>query len=1039
MVAGLGSEDDGNKMIVETELVQTEKQNILPVSQQPSQQFDKNGIGTDTENSTLTQKKLLNNTKRDTMPGSPTRKEGHDRIDTHDLHDLHDDMSATLKPHQSQNRIASLQLQDSTHQSITSHQEKEGTPLSHQHTNPLSTHALSSTGLRNKKSSLLIDCAVDGARDFSLPPLTNSDQMLDLSLVSKNSSHDLPSFTTAMSKQKTKPQLSKLSSYQEESSDGRIDSDSQLTTSQDSKTKEWERRQGIRTSNSPPPQQLASQISLGAGDMNGGSSAVLPSSGVSLPLQQQQHQRSQTQGLNNPTVQVQSASANLTPNGQISLPTVTDSESVRKLNKESSSKADFFAARLATAVGENEISDSEETFVYQSTANSVKNASINDVSATPNNTINSIQNNNNNSKSYGIPAKLSAPQLKQNDKLLNRLKNTRHTSIAAIPNSQGPPSSNSEQDDVASLRSINRNTMQEMQSIKSHRTQMSASPKKRLSITSLQKVQNRQQKQQPQSVITNGATKSSTSTTPTKSTFAFGQPKSGKTTSSIPKNSKQHFPQPMLPLAQNKVMHQNHRRTSSKPGDSKKSALRTRSSKVFDPNGSSLRRYSGVPDDVNLEDFVDQYDGEFDIKMHRPSRTTEKKSNNQQHQSNAASQRGTYSSDNHIQYEPNDNHSGYGDDEIDLDNNDIQSNSDISDIHGLTYHNQTNYDEHSYADEDGDDIESMFYYNGGSIVPNNARVGRRFSELDDGTEDVESQGFFYGDPNNAERSNEGKGLGSSQLPYFNQASEYTPLKNKRVSRKRSDFYGDFSPHNFYTKKGSWSKFKNFVYFSFIVASLLTLGFISGFLLATNKELHDFQLLAMDNVLVSLDELVFDITATAFNPSLFTIGIKDVELDIFAKTKHVHVSSNEDKLYSTPYQTILLGTVYNLESELQFRGRLINRNYDVSVASVKLLNPGAPKNNGDDEDGDNDDDDDDNGNKKKMGHDNQDEKGNHKLENDIDRWKELIKYEFELIVRGNMYYSIPFFNNQKVLPVQQQISVDPDNSPFRKKHGNNHAQ
>ena len=36
-------------------------------------------------------------------------------------------------------------------------------------------------------------------------------------------------------------------------------------------------------------------------------------------------------------------------------------------------KTDFFAAKLASAVGDNEISDSEETFVYESAANSTKN------------------------------------------------------------------------------------------------------------------------------------------------------------------------------------------------------------------------------------------------------------------------------------------------------------------------------------------------------------------------------------------------------------------------------------------------------------------------------------------------------------------------------------------------------------------------------------------------------------------------------------------------------------------------------------------
>ncbi|KAG0684057.1 hypothetical protein C6P41_002595 [Kluyveromyces marxianus] len=990
MGVGQGSEDDGNRMIVETELVKTEKQNILPVTQQPAvmqqQQNDQDG-----DNSTITQHKLMgiNGNKREDLPGSPTRKEPHDAVDNRDLQD---DGNVTLKPLQNQHRLNSLQMQDASLQNGGNLQDKDtASPYS----NPLSTQALFSGALRNKKSSLLIDCAVDEGKDFSsLPPLAASEQMLDLSLTSADASQS--SFGPSLTKQKNKPGLSKLSSYHEESYDSRGDSDSQhLTNSQESRPLDLDMKHGVLKTSRPTAPLLISQIPA-------------------------------------------------------------DSESVRRLNKESSSKADFFAARLATAVGENEISDSEETFVYQSTANSVKNASLNDASSMQNNTLNSLQHVN--AKPYGIPAKLSAPQLKQNEKLLNRLKNTRHTSIAAIPNSQGPVSSNSEKDDIASLKSMNKSSLQEIQSIKSHRTQLSVSPRKRLSTASLQNVQNRQQKNQQQSTGTGNGVVPKTLSTPTRSTYGVSAKKGGKPPPTY-QNQKNSGKQPLLQNSvsngQNIAGAKGHNRTSSRPGENKKgvTTLRTRSSKVFDPNGSSLRRYSGVPDDVNLEDFVDQYDGEFDLTVSRQQKGNDKKALKYYHPSNAASQREISSGVRHDQYDTNETISDYADDGTEAGPDDMESASDNSAVHALGYHEVPNYDELSYVDEDADDIESMFYYNGSNVGPSHTRVGRRFSELDEsGAEDIESdsQGFFYRDPNQLERGVGGGGAGNSNnnngIPNnghllqsnFHQATEFTPLKNKKLTRKRSDFYSDYSPHNFYTKKSSWVKFKNFIYFSFVVASLLTLGFISGFLLATNKDLHDFQLIAMDNVLVSLDELVFDITATAFNPGIFTIGIKDVELDIFAKTNHLKVDVQADVhedprqpappsettattngVFTNPYQTILLGTVYNLETELQFRGRLLNRNYDVSVASVKLLNPGAPKNS-DDRDDDDDDD---------AGDGDADDKNNHKLENDIDRWKQLIKHEFELIVRGNLYYTIPFFKNEKVIPVQQQIVVDPNKSPY----------
>lgn len=1119
MGVGQGSEDDGNRMIVETELVKTEKQNILPVTQQPAvmqqQQNDQDG-----DNSTITQHKLMgiNGNKREDLPGSPTRKEPHDAVDNRDR-ELQDDGNVTLKPLQNQHRLNSLQMQEASLQNGGNLQDKD---MAAPYSNPLSTQALFSGALRNKKSSLLIDCAVDEGKDFSsLPPLAASEQMLDLSLTSADASQS--SFGPSLTKQKNKPGLSKLSSYNEESYDSRGDSDSQhLTNSQESRPLDLDMKHGVLKTSTPTAPLLMSQMPAGTGvdSKLNNTGSVLPlstlaSQGQSSQQQQQQQQQQQDlqadvqqqqtqtkknqkelldqqsqnhhQTLNRdqtqPQSQAQSQSQSqtqsqqpqpqpqpqlqnnqpksatpLTISQQPSTSVLTDSESVRRLNKESSSKADFFAARLATAVGENEISDSEETFVYQSTANSVKNASLNDASSMQNNTLNSLQHVN--AKPYGIPAKLSAPQLKQNEKLLNRLKNTRHTSIAAIPNSQGPVSSNSEKDDIASLKSMNKSSLQEIQSIKSHRTQLSVSPRKRLSTASLQNVQNRQQKNQQQSTGTGNGVVPKTLSTPTRSTYGVSAKKGGKPPPTY-QNQKNSGKQPLLQNSvangQNIAGAKGHNRTSSRPGENKKgvTTLRTRSSKVFDPNGSSLRRYSGVPDDVNLEDFVDQYDGEFDLTVSRQQKGNDKKALKYYHPSNAASQREISSGIRHDQYDTNETISDYADDGTEAGPDDMESASDNSAVHALGYHEVPNYDELSYVDEDADDIESMFYYNGSNVGPSHTRVGRRFSELDEsGAEDIESdsQGFFYRDPNQLERG-VGAGAGNNNnnngLPNngpllqsnFHQATEFTPLKNKKLTRKRSDFYSDYSPHNFYTKKSSWVKFKNFIYFSFVVASLLTLGFISGFLLATNKDLHDFQLIAMDNVLVSLDELVFDITATAFNPGIFTIGIKDVELDIFAKTNHLKVDVQADVhgdphqpppppgkttattngVFTNPYQTILLGTVYNLETELQFRGRLLNRNYDVSVASVKLLNPGAPKNS-DDRDDDDDDDDD--------GRDNDaDDKNNHKLENDIDRWKQLIKHEFELIVRGNLYYTIPFFKNEKVIPVQQQIVVDPNKSPY----------
>ncbi|KAL6944449.1 hypothetical protein ACO0RG_001186 [Hanseniaspora osmophila] len=190
----------------------------------------------------------------------------------------------------------------------------------------------------------------------------------------------------------------------------------------------------------------------------------------------------------------------------------------------------------------------------------------------------------------------------------------------------------------------------------------------------------------------------------------------------------------------------------------------------------------------------------------------------------------------------------------------------------------------------------------------------------------------------------------------------------------------FSPHNYkkrVRKNSIWYKFRNFVYFVFIITSLLVLGFICGFFLASNKDLQSFDLSKIDNILSTNDELLFDIIAVALNAGLFTISISDVELDIFAESKYTssipdddndggenlnvpskafpswttasaldkNMNKYKERAYddvdSEPWETILLGTVYSLEEPLQFRGTFFKRDFDISGSSIKLKNPGLP--------------------------------------------------------------------------------------------------
>ncbi|SSD61541.1 uncharacterized protein SCODWIG_03302 [Saccharomycodes ludwigii] len=276
----------------------------------------------------------------------------------------------------------------------------------------------------------------------------------------------------------------------------------------------------------------------------------------------------------------------------------------------------------------------------------------------------------------------------------------------------------------------------------------------------------------------------------------------------------------------------------------------------------------------------------------------------------------------------------------------------------------------------------------------------------------------------------------SSLTIFNQpAQQYydhinTNTKpNVNIASVAAPSSPTYSPHNYFNHRRQrrdmiWYKLRNFIYFSFVIMSLLVVGFVSGFLLASNKDLNDFEIISMDNVLVSLDEIVFDITTQAFNEGMFTISVDTVELDIFAESKYI--SDNFITIDGAPksmIETILLGTVYKLETPLEFRGGFWKKNYDMSISSVKLKSPGQQDTPSSPDDGDENEgnktvilrspsgmnlvDDNDSDNKQKYG-----------------KWKNIIKNEFTLIVRGNVYYKVPFISSEKSVGVQKSTVVYP---------------
>ncbi|GAV56043.1 hypothetical protein ZYGR_0AZ02150 [Zygosaccharomyces rouxii] len=654
-------------------------------------------------------------------------------------------------------------------------------------------------------------------------------------------------------------------------------------------------------------------------------------------------------------------------------------EDVDSLHKPT--KADFFAARLASAVGENDVSDSEETFIYESAANSTKNAVPGGLGG---NSINeSSYNKYPDPAQHGVASKMSVPVLNNNAKLLNRLKNTRHTSLSALPANPSVPFStvaptpspiantgtgitaHPSTEDLNSVKSSARQNQRgavDLQSVKSFSSEP-RSPDKRMSLVSLAK---------GNSAVA-PVPSSRTNTGPQQPQQQFQQLQQ-------PPQPPQPQPQPQYPqqltqpqqvlsrkpsisnstLRHVSASHMGFPRAKPEPPIFKRK-LRTTASKIFDANGAPLRRYSGVPDDVNLEDYIEQHPSQDTKRLGHDLGGVDDQQSTIQEEAEAAAAAAAAAE--------------YG------------------------------------GDVDEDDIHSMFFYNHHGNLESRPQI----SDYEEDGEDLENNNNH--DNNNltsATNHNQANGnttylnapYGGS-IPY---ANEFTPLKPKTHHARTTLGY---SPHNFYTRKTSWAKFKSFIYFSCVTCMLLTVGFVLGFLLASNKELQDFNIVLIDNVLSSADELVFDVTVSALNPGFLSIDVQNVDLDIFAKSSHVQdgggssTSDDDDDDPPNQKETVLLGTAYMLETPLSFHGNmLLRKDYDVSVSSIKLLDPGAKQ---------------------------QQESDTsysplallrvepNQLEDDVAKWKSIIKHDYQLIVRGNMRYKVPYGGGKSV-PVQSYTEV-----------------
>lgn len=197
----------------------------------------------------------------------------------------------------------------------------------------------------------------------------------------------------------------------------------------------------------------------------------------------------------------------------------------------------------------------------------------------------------------------------------------------------------------------------------------------------------------------------------------------------------------------------------------------------------------------------------------------------------------------------------------------------------------------------------------------------------------------------------------------------------------------------YSRRGRFQCLRLFIYTLLSVVFIMTVGFSLGFILATTKQLEDVQILLIDQAVVALDELVFNVAVLAVNPGWFTIDIADVDLLVFAKLGYL---DDPDPPHEYAVETVVLGLVYQFSLPISFTGGVFNRDRQTQVAEVKLVGPGRNVTGLDADSKDN-----------------------------WHKWNRIIKHPFDLILRGNLQYKLPMSSQPRFVTVNKVAYIDPN--------------
>ena len=276
---------------------------------------------------------------------------------------------------------------------------------------------------------------------------------------------------------------------------------------------------------------------------------------------------------------------------------------------------------------------------------------------------------------------------------------------------------------------------------------------------------------------------------------------------------------------------------------------------------------------------------------------------------------------------------------------------------------------------------------------------------------------------------EGEGADDERAPLIGSVRTAKSRRRPYSGTLRTSYTAENKDYRLCQRVTAWTSLGGLL--MLVVAAIIVILYLCS------KPLLRIRVDSIQNVLASEQEIMLDLHVHAINPNIIAVQVTDLDINIFAKSKHVGTSalwrnrhlhdtdnlsghgpkSQEGDHFKSRHktslhehyhtwdgvdegtdpiedpesdaQTMLLGRIFEFDSPLIFEPSPVRHLSSSSVGEVRLAKP-----------------------------------GNKTEEGGTERWEKVILHDFELIVRGVIRYSLPISSRTRSETIGASVIVRP---------------